>query len=76
MCSSDLARQRMEAVALEVSFRSTAAVLEAIRVLMTELNRISSHLVALATGGMDVGALSMMLYGFREREALQAASWQ
>ncbi|MEX1280785.1 MAG: NADH dehydrogenase (quinone) subunit D [Acidimicrobiia bacterium] len=42
----------------------------AIRVLMTELNRASSHLVALATGGMDVGALSMMLYGFREREAI------
>ncbi len=45
---------------------------EAIRVLMTELNRISSHLVALATGGMDVGALSMMLYGFREREVILA----
>ncbi len=44
----------------------------AIRVLMTELNRISSHLVALATNGMDVGALSMMLYGFREREQLLA----
>jgi NADH-quinone oxidoreductase subunit D len=45
---------------------------EAIRVLMTELNRVSSHLVALATGGMDVGALSMMLYGFREREQILA----
>ena len=41
---------------------------QAIRVLMTELNRIASHLVALATNGMDIGALSMMLYGFRERE--------
>ena len=39
-----------------------------IRILMTELNRISSHLVALATGGMDIGALSMMIFGFRERE--------
>ena len=41
---------------------------QTIRVLMTELNRISSHLVALATGGMDIGALSMMIFGFRERE--------
>ncbi|MCV7315693.1 NADH-quinone oxidoreductase subunit D [Mycolicibacillus parakoreensis] len=39
-----------------------------IRVLMMELNRISSHLVAIATGGMELGALSAMLYGFRERE--------
>ncbi len=43
-----------------------------IRILMTELNRISSHLVALATNGMDIGALSMMLYGFREREQILA----
>lgn len=42
----------------------------AIRILMTELNRISSHLVALATNGMDLGALSMMIYGFREREMI------
>ena len=41
-----------------------------IRILMTELNRISSHLVALATGGMDIGALSMMIFGFRERELI------
>ena len=37
-----------------------------------ELNRVSSHLVWIATFGMDVGALSMMLYGFREREAILA----
>ena len=43
---------------------------QAIRVLMCELQRISSHLVWLATGGMELGALSMMLYGFREREKL------
>ena len=43
---------------------------QAIRVLMTELNRISSHLIWLATFGMDIGALSMMIYGFREREAV------
>ena len=35
---------------------------------MMELNRISSHLVWLATTGMELGAISMMLYGFRERE--------
>ncbi len=45
---------------------------QAIRVLMTELNRIASHLVALATNGMDIGALSIMLYGFRERELILA----
>lgn len=39
-----------------------------IRVLMMELNRISSHLVALATGGMELGALTAMTFGFRERE--------
>jgi len=43
---------------------------QVIRILMTELNRISSHLVWLATQGMDMGAISMMLYGFRERELL------
>jgi NADH-quinone oxidoreductase subunit D len=44
----------------------------AIRVLLTELNRCSSHLVALATNGMDIGAISMMIYGFREREQILA----
>jgi len=39
-----------------------------IRVLMMELNRVASHLVWLATTGMELGALSMMIYGFRERE--------
>jgi len=39
-----------------------------IRVLMMELNRISSHLVWLGTTGLELGAISMMLYGFRERE--------
>jgi len=41
---------------------------QAIRVLMTELNRVSSHLLWLATQGMDIGAISMMIYGWRERE--------
>jgi NADH-quinone oxidoreductase subunit D len=39
-----------------------------IRMLMTELNRISSHLLFMATNGMDLGAVSMMIYGWRERE--------
>lgn len=39
-----------------------------IRMLMSELNRISSHFLFLATNGMDLGAVSMMIYGFRERE--------
>ncbi|MFM9083676.1 MAG: NADH-quinone oxidoreductase subunit D, partial [Actinomycetota bacterium] len=33
-----------------------------------ELNRMSSHLLFLATNGMDIGAVSMMIYGWRERE--------
>ncbi len=39
-----------------------------IRMLLTELNRISSHLLFQATNGMDLGAVSMMIYGWRERE--------
>lgn len=35
-----------------------------------ELNRVSSHLVALATGGMEIGALTVMTVGFREREVV------
>ena len=41
-----------------------------IRIMMMELNRISSHLVALATGGMELGALTAMIFGFRERELI------
>ena len=39
-----------------------------IRMLMCELNRMSSHLLFMATNGMDLGAVSMMIYGWRERE--------
>src|ERR1700747_3429513 len=39
-----------------------------IRVMMMELNRISSHLVALATGGMELGAMTPMFTGFKGRE--------
>jgi len=42
-----------------------------IRVLLTELTRISSHLVWVGTHAIDLGAMSMFLYGFREREELQ-----
>ncbi|EHI11258.1 NADH dehydrogenase (quinone) subunit D [Mycolicibacterium thermoresistibile] len=41
-----------------------------IRVMLMELNRISSHLVALATGGMELGAMTAMFLGFREREEI------
>jgi NADH-quinone oxidoreductase subunit D len=38
------------------------------RMLLSELNRMSSHLLFLGTNGMDLGAVSMLLYGWRERE--------
>ena len=41
-----------------------------IRVLMMELTRISSHLVAIGTGGMEMGATTVMTVGFRERERI------
>src|SRR6266516_4029153 len=41
-----------------------------IRVLTCEMQRISSHLVWLATTGLELGAISIMLYGFREREEI------
>ena len=41
-----------------------------IRMLMCELNRMSSHLLFLATNGMDLGAVGMMIYGWREREEI------
>jgi NADH-quinone oxidoreductase subunit D len=41
-----------------------------IRMLMSELNRMASHLLFMATNGMDLGAVSMMLYGWREREEM------
>ncbi len=43
-----------------------------IRMLLCELNRMSSQVLWLATNGMDLGAVSMMIYGFREREMILA----
>jgi len=43
---------------------------QVLRVLFCEMNRIASHLVWLATTGLELGAISMMLYGFREREVI------
>ncbi|MBA3271945.1 MAG: NADH dehydrogenase (quinone) subunit D [Acidobacteria bacterium] len=41
-----------------------------IRVLIAELQRISSHLVWFGTHGMEIGAITAMLYAFREREII------
>jgi NADH-quinone oxidoreductase subunit D len=41
-----------------------------LRILLLELNRISSHLVCIATGGMEIGALTVMTIGFRDRELI------
>ena len=43
-----------------------------IRMLLSELQRMSSHLMWLATNGMDVGSTTMMIFGFRERELILA----
>jgi len=43
-----------------------------IRMLLSELQRVSSHLMWTATNGMDVGSTTMMIFGFREREMLLA----
>jgi len=43
-----------------------------IRMLMLELNRMSSHVLFMATNGLDMGATSAMIYGWRERELLLA----
>ena len=50
---------------IEVPPRATT-----IRVMLMELERIASHLVWLATTGLELGAISVMLYGWRERELI------
>jgi NADH-quinone oxidoreductase subunit D len=52
-----------ELLGIEVPPRATW-----IRMLMCELNRMASHFLFLATNGMDLGAVSMMVYGWRERD--------
>ncbi|GGJ95508.1 NADH-quinone oxidoreductase subunit D 2 [Pilimelia anulata] len=58
-----LAVEKLLGITDEIPERATT-----IRVLMMELNRIASHLVWLGTTGMELGAISVMLYCFRERE--------
>ena len=60
-----LAVEKLLGVTEDVPERASA-----IRVILTELIRISSHLVWLATSGMELGAVSVMLFGFREREGI------
>ena len=43
---------------------------QALRVILTELERINSHLVWVGTFGLDLAAMSMFLYAFREREMI------
>ena len=57
-----LAVERLLGITDQVPERATV-----IRVLMMELNRISSHGVALATGALELGALTPMIWGFRDR---------
>lgn len=44
---------------------------EYIRVILCELNRISSHMLFYGTMGLDAGAMTPIMYGFRERERIQ-----
>jgi NADH-quinone oxidoreductase subunit D len=58
-----LAAERMLGIELPERVRN-------IRVLIAELQRIASHLVWLGTHGLEIGAVSVMMYCFREREQL------
>jgi NADH-quinone oxidoreductase subunit D len=60
-----LAVEKLLGITTEIPDRATV-----IRVMLMELNRISSHLVAIATGGMELGATTIMIYGFRDRELI------
>jgi NADH-quinone oxidoreductase subunit D len=43
---------------------------QVLRVIMSELTRLSSHLVWLGTSGIELGAMSMLMYCFRERDTI------
>jgi len=58
-----LAVERLLGIENEIPPRASV-----LRVLMMELNRISSHLMAIGTFGMELGATTVFLYGLRERE--------
>jgi len=60
-----LAVEKLLGITDEIPQRATD-----IRVLMMELNRVGSHLIALGTGGMELGATTVMTVGFRERERI------
>ena len=60
-----LAVEKLLGITDEIPERATT-----IRVIMMELNRVASHLVALATGGMELGATTPMEFGFRDREII------
>ncbi|MDP9399156.1 MAG: NADH-quinone oxidoreductase subunit D [Actinomycetota bacterium] len=60
-----LAVEKLLGITEQVPERATV-----LRVMLMELNRVASHLVALATGGMEIGALTVMTIGFRERELI------
>ena len=58
-----LAIEKLLGITDDVPERATV-----IRVMMMELNRISSHMVALGTGALELGAITPMFFAFRERE--------
>ncbi len=58
-----LAVEKLLGITDEIPERATV-----IRVMVMELQRIASHLVWLATGAMEIGATTGMIFGFRERE--------
>ena len=58
-----LAVEKLLGIEAEIPARATI-----IRVLMMELNRIASHLTAIGTMGLELGATTVFIYGMRERE--------
>ena len=58
-----MAVEKLLGITADVPERATV-----IRVMMMELNRISSHMVALGTGALELGAMAPMFFAFRERE--------